>query len=867
MRSFFSTKLLILVTAISGLSLSVFAQTATYNYLGSVQTYTVPVGATQLTVDAIGAAGGEAYNCCSANPVTLGGRVQCNIAVTAGTVLYIYVGGKGSDWVSSGYAPGGFNGGGNGGGIGSTYAAAGGGASDIRISASGSSYTDRLVVAGGGGGGGDFDQVGGAGGDLVGGTAGSGACGGGQTGPACATGYVLGTFGEGGAPDIYSVGGGGGGWWGGNSGVYHNGGGGGGSSYTDPVLATSVIHTQGYSVATGDGMVLLTPNCMAPGAIAGNIPLCPGDVNTLSNPTGDVSGVWVSSNPSIATVDSFTGVVTGVVTGTDTITYVLANPCGGPSAQAIAIITVNPLPGAVAGPTSVCVGSDITLTDGGTGNWDNANYTLGAIDPVTGVYSGIMAGVDTVSYTLLTGCSSAYYTITVNALPAVYSVTGGGSYCAGGTGDTVSLSMSDTLVNYQLYHTGTSTGSPLAGTNAALSFGLHTAAGSYSVMATNTVTGCSVNMNDSAYITIIPVVIPTVSMASGMGDTLCVGTSSTFSVTSFTHGGSTPAFHWIKNGANVGTDSMDYTYIPNNGDVVVVKLVSNEICAIPDSVMDTVLMTVKPWGTPTLAITATPDSEVCLYSPVTVNATPAFGGYTPSYTWVLNTIHVSSASSYSFTPSNGDHIYCILNSDYQCKLATTAYSNVIDVKVDTPIVPYVTIASYPGLYLTAGKPDTLVATVYNGGTNPSYQWYLNNAPVAAATSNTFYRSSFADKDSVSCMVTRNDVCGMSAINSVVFKVHPVGVQQINLNGANITVTPNPNNGNFTITGTIGTTNEQVDFEITNMLGQVVYSSKTTAVNGLLKEQINTNNTLADGIYILGVHSQEGNGTFRIVVEN
>ena len=343
MRSFFSTKLLILVTIISGFSLSLSAQTATYSYLGSVQTYTVPVGATQLAVDAIGAAGGASYDCCTTQPNALGGRVQCTLAVTPGTVLYLYVGGKGQDWTNFIHSSGGYNGGGGGG----SYAADGGGATDIRTSASDSVFTGRLVVAGGAGGGGDFDAAGGAGGGLTGGSGviasmfggGLGSCGGGQSGPSCTTGTGLGTSGPGGSPNLYSRGGGGGGWWGGNGGV-GDAGGAGGSSYTDPVLATSVVLTQGYSAASGNGMLVLTPNCMAPGSITGNIPLCPGDTNYISNATGDPSGIWISSNPSIATVDSFSGMVAAIASGTDTITYVLSNPCGGPSAQAIAVITV-----------------------------------------------------------------------------------------------------------------------------------------------------------------------------------------------------------------------------------------------------------------------------------------------------------------------------------------------------------------------------------------------------------------------------------------------------------------------------------------------------------------------------------------------
>jgi hypothetical protein len=218
-------------------------------------------------------------------------------------------------------------------------------------------------------------------------------------------------------------------------------------------------------------------------------------------------------------------------------------------------------------------------------------------------------------------------------------------------------------------------------------------------------------------------------------------------------------------------------------------------------------------------------------------------------------------------PSNGDHIFAILNSDYRCRLANTAYSNVINMDVVTPVVPYVTIAATPGLFIASGTPDTLVATVYNGGTAPSYQWYLNNAAVPAATSSTFYRSSYNNNDSVSCKVTRNDACGLSSINSVVFKVHPVATAVINGVASDITLTPNPNKGTFSLNGSFGTAdNQSVVISITNMLGQVVYKATTQAVAGQISEQIAAENILTNGIYILNLQSGSTSSTFRFVVE-
>jgi hypothetical protein len=104
-----------------------------------------------------------------------------------------------------------------------------------------------------------------------------------------------------------------------------------------------------------------------------------------------------------------------------------------------------------------------------------------------------------------TGCTnnmSGSATIVVNALPASYSVTGGGSYCSGGAGVRVYLSGSQFGVNYQLYNGASTAGSAIGGTSVALDFGALTTAGTYTVAATNAITGCTANMSSSASITV-----------------------------------------------------------------------------------------------------------------------------------------------------------------------------------------------------------------------------------------------------------------------------------------------------------------------------------------------------------------------------
>ena len=243
----------------------------TFTYTGSVQTFTVPIGVTSLSVDVQGAQGGYCYP--AINPGANGGRVTANLTVTPGQVLEIYVGGLAGDGNLSVGGAAGFNGGGQGAVyVGSYAGGGGGGASDIRISP----YTlnDRLMVAGGGGGSGydyatpTYDR-GGLGGDLIGetgyhgnviGQSGYPGGGGSQVAGGVAgfySGYcgaTAGSFGIGGAggPCTNSGGGGGGGYYGGGGGVWA--GGGGGSSYTNP-SASNIVHTQGFK--SGDGLITL----------------------------------------------------------------------------------------------------------------------------------------------------------------------------------------------------------------------------------------------------------------------------------------------------------------------------------------------------------------------------------------------------------------------------------------------------------------------------------------------------------------------------------------------------------------------------------------------------------------------------------
>ncbi|MFI5195598.1 MAG: T9SS type A sorting domain-containing protein, partial [Chitinophagales bacterium] len=106
-----------------------------------------------------------------------------------------------------------------------------------------------------------------------------------------------------------------------------------------------------------------------------------------------------SSNTTVATVVSSTGVVSGVSGGTAAIFYTTIPGC-----VATKTITVNPIK-PVTGVTTVCAGFTTTLSDGVTGGtWSSSNNGLATVVATTGVVTGVSAGTPTISYTMPSGC-------------------------------------------------------------------------------------------------------------------------------------------------------------------------------------------------------------------------------------------------------------------------------------------------------------------------------------------------------------------------------------------------------------------------------------------------------------------------------
>jgi len=311
---------------------------------------------------------------------------------------------------------------------------------------------------------------------------------------------------------------------------------------TYTVVATNVTTACATSMT---GSVLISINSLPTVTFTSGVtPACAGSTgNVYATQVGMSNYVWTVSAGGTITAGGGSGNNTVTViwntAGAQSVSVNYSNGTGCTAASATVYpVTVNALPTAytVTGGGSYCTGGSGVLA-GLSNSQTGVNYQLkiGGVNtgiPLAGTGSALSFGLQLTAgtYTVVatnstTGCTSnmtGSVIITINPLPSIYNVTGGGNYCTGGSGVAIGLSNSQTGVNYQLKIGASNTGSPLAGTGSALSFGLQLSAGTYTVVATNPTSGCSSNMSGSSVVVIDP--IPVITFSAGVS-TACVGST------------------------------------------------------------------------------------------------------------------------------------------------------------------------------------------------------------------------------------------------------------------------------------------------------------------------------------------------------
>ncbi|MBC7552724.1 MAG: VCBS repeat-containing protein, partial [Taibaiella sp.] len=433
--------------------------------------------------------------------------------------------------------------------------------------------------------------------------------------------------------------------------------------------------------------------------ITGNTPICAGG-GTVTVSSATLGGWWSLSN-SRATINTVTGLVTGVTAGIDTIFY--SYTIGGDTNSVTAPITIRPLPvvAAIGGPSSVCPGDSITLTNDTTGGvWSVTNTSLATISGI-GRVRGINPGLDTVLYTVTSlGCSTTVIKpVTINTSPFAGVISGTTSLCVS---TSVSLTSSGDFGG-----SWATNNSSIASVNAATGQLTGVAAGSTTI--TYSVTNSCRTVFDTIIVTISPLADP--GTITGLSQ-VCNGSSTTLS--NAVVGGT-----WSSSNTALATVSAGGVVTGVAPGVAIISYTVSNVCG-PQS--DTMLFTVNTVPAAPPAITGI--RSICFGGGTTTLSDAVSGGRWSSGSVGIATVDSITGVVTGVTPGTATITYTVFNSCGSNNVTTTVTvhgsptASILSAVL--PCVGYATTITYAGTtgdtirYQVDGGSD--IPGVISGGT-------------------------------------------------------------------------------------------------------------------------------------------------------
>ncbi len=593
--------------------------------------------------------------------------------------------------------------------------------------------------------------------------------------------------------------------------------------------------------------------------------------DTFSVPVATISGTGSPvSFGYISLGGTYTAIATNATTGC------VSNMVGG------AVNVRNPLPTVytIAGGGSYCIGGaglHIYLDGSNTG----IKYDLFRSGILVGTKPGTGFGLDFGAFTTAgtynivatnttTGCTSnmaSTVSISINSLPVVFNVSGGGTLCAGAPGYPINLSGSTTGIRYTLMRGGSVIVDSADGTGGLFTFGTYTTAGTYTVTARDIYTLCTNNMTGGATVVVNP--LPRVDTLIG-GGSFCTGDSGVILILDSSQTGIN--YQLYVGSMPIGGPRAGTGLPINFGYQNVVGTYKINALNLPTTCHDTMygrsVITENPLphtynvtGGGSYCIS---DSGVHIFldgSDTGVNYQLVHSGLLLGSPLSGNT----GSLDFGLDTSAGSYIVLAHNGNTGCHDTMTGSATIV---IQNYAVPVFTISAYPGVQIPVGYVDTLVAKITGGGgPTPAFQWYINGNPVYGATNDTFYTSVYFNNDSITCDVTSSGACGgVVTTKLIVIRLQPDAVKPVTAAGSDIILVPNPNKGVFSLKGKLGSINNQdVTIEVTDVLGQVVYKNKLQAKNGVVDEQVQLSGNLANGMYLLTLQSGSEHSVFHFVL--
>ena len=246
-------------------------------------------------------------------------------------------------------------------------------------------------------------------------------------------------------------------------------------------------------------------------------------------------------------------------------------------------------------------------------------------------------------------------------------------------------------------------------------------------------------------------------------------------------------------------------------------------------------------------ISNTENTTLCYGMPVTFIASVTLPGYAPVYQWKVNGVNVGgSASTYTYSPVNGDSVQCVMTSNLYCVTSNTAVSNVLHLVVDSLLVPVVTLSGVSG----AAIGDTVTVTATITGAASSYLLHWKNHGIEFATTtgpSVSYVKTMAIDSITATLASNGRSCYDSAFSPAKIVALPSSTPELT-SVESFTCYPNPATSVLYLVAGF----EIHNVVITDIFGQVVYE-----FSGFSRQLSVDVKGLKSGVYFVRVNGVSG----------
>jgi gliding motility-associated-like protein len=302
----------------------------------------------------------------------------------------------------------------------------------------------------------------------------------------------------------------------------------------------------------------------------------------------------------------------------------------------------------------------------------------------------------------------------VDPTPVIHSVSGGGSYCQGGTGVSIGLTNSETGISYHLLRNGLSTGIVRTGNGQPVDFGSFTQTGSYTILGINGFTGCQIAMDGVATISVNP--LPQQQSMLGGGG-YCVGNEEPELYLSGTESG--VGYNLLRNGLATGISvsgngfpaSFGRVGTPGTYQVLATNLITG--CQVLLNNSREIIANLPPQAYAGIDQTAVAGSVVQLAG----SATGGGGSY--QFHWYPESYCISPLQPNTTTiPLYLSRLFTLNATDLSTGCESRADTVLIRI-TDGPLISYIQASEDR---ICPGGQVNLSAVVSGGSGNYTYQW-------------------------------------------------------------------------------------------------------------------------------------------------